>query len=365
MNKEENNKQTNNEKKITPLNNSAHPANQSNNPGGRIQRQKKRPNQQNNNRPVQHKSAATKTTNKSNDSRPKQVQSTPGNRQQQEKRNTVNRPKQTTSKKAKEEAKHEAFMKETLHVDFKQKQMGYNLKRHPGGPKLRVMVLGGLDEIGENMTVLEYGNDIIIIDCGCGFPGDDMLGVDLLIPDMTYLENNADKVRGLFLTHGHEDHIGAIPYLLKKLNVPIYATKLTLGVLGYKLNEHNLLDKAKLITVEAGSTIRTGVFQTEFIRVNHSIADACCLAIRTPVGTVIHSGDFKLDVSPIDGQMMDLTRIGEYGKEGVLLLMCESTNIEKEGYTPSERQLENRFDNIFAMHSDKRKIGRASCRERV
>ena len=193
--------------------------------------------------------------------------------------------------------------------------------------KLKVMMLGGLCEIGKNLAVFEYGNDIIIIDCGLAFPDEDMLGIDLVIPDITYLEKNSDKIRGIFLTHGHEDHIGALPYVLRSINPPIYGTRLTLGILENKLAEHKLMKTAKLITVEAGSVVRAGAFSCEFIHVNHSIADACAIAVRCPAATVLHTGDFKLDVSPIDGGMMDVTRLGEYGNEGVDLLMCESTNV--------------------------------------
>lgn len=222
--------------------------------------------------------------------------------------------------------------------------------------KLRVMMLGGLNEIGKNLAVFEYGDDIIIVDCGIAFPDEDMPGIDLVIPDITYLEKNADKIRGMFLTHGHEDHIGAIPYVLRSINPPIYGTRLTLGILENKLIEHKLTDKAKLITVEAGNVVNAGAFKCEFIRVNHSIADACAIAIKTPVGTVLHTGDFKLDVSPIDGSMMDVTRLGEYGNEGVLLMMCESTNVERGGFTPSERTVANSFSNIFMSNPHKRII---------
>lgn len=223
-------------------------------------------------------------------------------------------------------------------------------------PKLRVMMLGGLNEIGKNLAVIEYEDSIIIIDCGVAFPDEDMPGIDLVIPDFTYLEKNADKIKGLLVTHGHEDHIGAIPYLLKQINVPVYGTRLTLGILENKLAEHKLLSTAKLTTVEAGDVLSLGAFKAEFIRVNHSIADACCIAVTTPVGVIIHSGDFKLDVSPIGGQMMDLTRIGEYGREGVLLLMCESTNVVHPGFTPSERKVGSSFDSIFMQNTDKRVI---------
>ncbi|MBE6587586.1 MAG: ribonuclease J [Ruminococcaceae bacterium] len=222
--------------------------------------------------------------------------------------------------------------------------------------KLRVMMLGGLNEIGKNIAVLEYGDDIIVIDCGLAFPDEDMLGIDLVIPDISYLEKNADRVRAILLTHGHEDHIGALPYILKMINPPVYGTRLTLGILESKLEEHKLKDTAKLITVEAGSVVRAGVFACEFIHVNHSIADACAIAIRTPVGTVLHTGDFKLDVSPIDGGMMDLTRLGEYGREGVLLLMCESTNVDRSGFTPSERKVARSLEHIFLKNTDKRVV---------
>jgi len=222
--------------------------------------------------------------------------------------------------------------------------------------KLRVMMLGGLNEIGKNIAVLEYGEDIIVIDCGLAFPDEDMLGIDLVIPDTSYLEKNADRVRAILLTHGHEDHIGALPYVLKNINPPVYGTRLTLGILESKLDEHGLKDTAKLITVEAGSIVRAGVFTCEFIHVNHSIADACAIAIRTPVGIVLHTGDFKLDVSPIDGGMMDVTRLGEYGREGVLLLMCESTNVEEPGFTPSEKKVAPSLEHIFLKNADKRVV---------
>ena len=222
--------------------------------------------------------------------------------------------------------------------------------------KVRVMMLGGLNEIGKNLAVIEYEEDIVIIDCGIAFPDEDMLGVDLVIPDFTYLEKNADRVRGILVTHGHEDHIGSIPYLLKVCNVPVYATCLTLGILESKLAEHRLLGTAKLVTVKAGDIVKLGCFRAEFIRANHSIADACMIALRTPEGVILHTGDFKLDVSPIGGEMMDLTRIGEYGKEGVLLLMCESTNVEKPGFTPSERLVGASLDHIFLTNPERRVI---------
>ena len=228
-------------------------------------------------------------------------------------------------------------------------------KARPVG-KLKVMSLGGLQEIGKNMTVLEYGDDIVVIDCGMGFPDEDMPGVDLVIPDISYLVTNAHKIRGILITHGHEDHIGAVPYILRQINVPIYGTKLSLGIIEGKLDEHPLPEEPELYTVEAGDVINLGVFKAEFIHVNHSIADACAIALRTPVGIVYHSGDFKLDVSPIDGNMMDIVRIGELGREGVTLLMCESTNAERPGYTPSERTVGSSLERIFQQYNNKRLI---------
>ena len=228
-------------------------------------------------------------------------------------------------------------------------------KTKPTG-KLRIIPLGGLGEVGKNMTVIEYEEDMIVVDCGLGFPDDDMPGIDLVIPDISYLEANADRIRGLFLTHGHEDHIGAVPYLLRSINPPIYGTPLTVGIIRNKLQEHVLLKKPKLNTVSAGSRIKAGALEVEFIHVNHSIADACALAIRTPLGTVIHTGDFKLDTTPIDGEMMDIVRLGELGREGVLLLLCESTNAERPGHTPSEKNVGASLEYIFSTHEKKRVI---------
>lgn len=222
--------------------------------------------------------------------------------------------------------------------------------------KLRIIPLGGLNEVGKNITVIEYANDIIVVDCGIAFPDEDMLGIDLVIPDITYLEENADRIRGIFLTHGHEDHIGALPYVLRQIDPPVYGTKLTLGILEHKLSEHSLPYRPELICVKAGDVIKVGEFAVEFIHVNHSIADACCLAITTPQGVVVHSGDFKLDLTPIDGDIMDIARLGEIGKKGVLLLMCESTNAERPGFTPSEKTVGKSLEYIFNTHTDKRVV---------
>ena len=212
---------------------------------------------------------------------------------------------------------------------------------------LKIIPLGGLHEIGKNITVFEYENDIIIVDCGLAFPEDDMLGIDLVIPDISYLEKNKDKIRALIITHGHEDHIGAIPYLLKKINVPIYATRLTCGLIKNKLEEHKLVKSTKLIEVKQGETVRAGKFSVEFIRSSHSIPDSVALAIKSPVGTILHTGDFKIDYTPIDGQIMDLGRLAELGNEGVLALMSDSTNSERKGYTMSEKTVGDVFERLF------------------
>ncbi len=214
--------------------------------------------------------------------------------------------------------------------------------------KLKIIPLGGLNEIGKNMTVFEYENDIFVLDCGMAFPDESMPGIDIVIPDITYLVKNRQKIRGIVITHGHEDHIGAIPYFLKEMNVPIYGTRLTLGLVEVKLKEFNLLSKTKLNRVKPGDTIKLGSsFKIEFIHTNHSIAGAVALAINTPVGTVVHTGDFKVDSTPIDGEMIDLARLGELGKKGVLALMSDSTNVERSGYTMSERTVGDTFDEFF------------------
>ncbi len=212
---------------------------------------------------------------------------------------------------------------------------------------LKIIPLGGLLEIGKNITVFEYGNDIILVDCGLAFPEDDMLGIDLVIPDLTYLEKNKEKIRGLVITHGHEDHIGAIPYLLKQFNIPIYGTKLTIGLIENKLEEHKLLRSTKLKVVNPGQTISLGCMKVEFIRITHSIPDACSLAIHTPVGTIVHTGDFKIDYTPIDGEMIDFGRLAALGNKGVLALMSDSTNAERKGYTMSESTVGEVLDKLF------------------
>ena len=221
---------------------------------------------------------------------------------------------------------------------------------------LKIIPLGGLGEIGKNLTVYEYKNDIIIVDCGLSFPSDEMLGIDIVIPDFTYLENNADKIRGMIITHGHEDHIGAIPYLLKKLNIPIFATPLTLGLIKCKLTEHKLLSDAKLNPIHAGERITLGAFAVEAINVNHSIPDAVAFCITTPVGVVVQTGDFKIDTTPINGETIDLARFAALGKKGVLALLMDSTNATRPGFTPSERTVGYSFSHLFKGAEDKRII---------
>ena len=222
--------------------------------------------------------------------------------------------------------------------------------------KLKIIPLGGLEQIGMNITAFEYEDSIIVVDCGLAFPEDDMLGIDLVIPDTTYLKNNIEKVKGFFITHGHEDHIGAIPYVLRDINVPIYATKLTIGIIDNKLKEHNMLSKVKRKVVKYGQHINLGCFRVEFIKTNHSIQDAAALAIYSPAGIVVHTGDFKVDYTPVFGDAIDLQRFGEIGKKGVLALMCDSTNSERPGFTNSERTVGKTFDNIFADHPNTRII---------
>ena len=222
--------------------------------------------------------------------------------------------------------------------------------------RVKIIPLGGLDQIGMNITAIEYEDSIIVIDCGLSFPDDDMLGIDLVIPDITYLKENISKVKAFFITHGHEDHIGALPYVLNEVNVPIYATKLTLGIIEGKLKEHNLLNSVKRKVVKYGQSINLGCFRIEFIRTNHSIADAAALAIFTPAGVIVHTGDFKIDYTPVFGDAIDLTRFGELGKKGVLALMCDSTNVLRQGFTMSEKTVGKTFDRIFAENTEHRII---------
>jgi len=222
--------------------------------------------------------------------------------------------------------------------------------------KLKVFSLGGHGEVGKNMTVLEYGNDIIIIDCGVAFPQDEMLGIDLVIPDFAYLEQNKEKIRGIFLTHAHEDHIGSVPYFLRTIKTKLFGTKLTLGLVSNKLREHGLFNQTEMVVVPQGGIVTEGCFKIEFIRVNHSIADAVAFAITTPVGVVIHSGDFKVDFTPIQGEFIDLQRFGELGRKGVKLFLCESTNVLAKGYTMSERSVGAMFERVFEQSPTQRLI---------
>ena len=214
-------------------------------------------------------------------------------------------------------------------------------------PKIKIIPLGGLGEIGKNMTAFECGSDIIVVDCGLGFPDEQMYGIDIVIPDIAYLKANASRIKGIILTHGHEDHIGAIPYVMKALDVPIYATPLTAALVELKLEEHDLLYNTQIFTKKSGDSFRLGCFTIEFINVNHSIADAVALAIKTPLGTIIHTGDFKIDITPIQGKMIDLPRLGQLGNEGVLALLSDSTNVEKPGYSVSEMKVGETFDRLF------------------
>ena len=222
--------------------------------------------------------------------------------------------------------------------------------------KLRIIPLGGLEQIGMNITAFEYEDSIVVVDCGLAFPEDDMLGIDLVIPDVSYLKDNIQKVKGFVITHGHEDHIGALPYILKDINVPVYATKLTIGIIDNKLKEHNMLRTTKRKVVNYGQSINLGQFRIEFIKTNHSIQDAAALAIYSPVGTVVHTGDFKVDHTPVFGDAIDLQRMAEIGKKGVLVMMSDSTNAERKGYTMSERTVGRTFDQLFAEHSNTRII---------
>lgn len=281
----------------------------------------------------------------------------------------VEKPKRTSKKATTAKldmVKVEKETKSLVQTQVKEKSLVTSNRRRPYGSRkqdenhfkfkkspLKIIPLGGLLEIGKNMTVFEYEDEMIIVDCGLAFPEDDMLGIDLVIPDVTYLERNREKIKGLFVTHGHEDHIGSIPYLLKQIDVPIYATRLTIGLISNKLEEHHLLRSTRLNTVLQGETVKVGKFKVEFIRNCHSIPDSVALAINTPVGTVVHTGDFKIDYTPIDGQKMDFGRLAELGNQGVLALMSDSTNAERKGYTMSESSVGEVFDKLF-LHCTKR-----------
>ena len=234
--------------------------------------------------------------------------------------------------------------------------MNIDTNRAGSTAKVKVIPLGGLEQIGMNITAFEYDDTIIVVDCGLSFPADDMLGIDLVIPDITYLLDNKDKVKAFMITHGHEDHIGALPYVLKQLNIPIFATTLTMGVIEHKLKEHELLDVVKRQTVQFGDVVRIGKFKVEFIKTNHSIVDAAALAIYSPAGVIVHTGDFKVDYTPVFGDAIDLQRFAELGTQGVLALMCDSTNAERPGFTQSERSLSKTFDTIFTEHRNTRII---------
>ena len=227
-------------------------------------------------------------------------------------------------------------------------------KENSSNSRLKIIPLGGLEQIGMNITAFEYEDSIIVVDCGLAFPADDMLGIDLVIPDITYLKNNVDRVKGFVITHGHEDHIGALPYILRELNAPVYATRLTMGIIENKLAEHGLLKNTKRKVVKFGQSINLGQFRVEFIKTNHSIVDAAALAIYSPAGTVVHTGDFKVDYTPVYGDAIDLQRFAEIGKKGVLALMCDSTNAERPGFTPSEKTVGRTLDTLFEEHKNTR-----------
>ncbi len=251
----------------------------------------------------------------------------------------------------------ETISAENRHIDKKPADKKTTAKSgtQKSGAKVKVIPLGGLHEVGKNITAFEYEDEIIIVDCGVAFPEDDMLGIDLVIPDFAYLVKNKEKILGVVLTHGHEDHIGSLPYFLKEINVPIYGTKLTIGLVETKLKEHNILNSVERVNVNAGETIKLGKhFKVEFIRSTHSVADSVALAITTPAGVIVHTGDFKIDFTPIQGDMIDLQRFAELGKKGVLLLMCESTNVERPGYTMSERSVGSIIQKIFDDSKDRR-----------
>ena len=248
------------------------------------------------------------------------------------------------------------LLKEKEKKEKKEKREKREKREKKVNQSVKIIPLGGLEQIGMNITAFEYEDSIIVVDCGLSFPDDEMLGIDLVIPDVTYLKDNIHKVKGFVITHAHEDHIGGLPYVLKEINVPVYATKLTIGIIENKLKEHNLLKSTKRKVIHYGQSVNLGCFRVEFIRTNHSIADAAALAIHTPAGVIVHTGDFKIDYTPVFGQTIDLQRFGELGKKGVLALMCDSTNVERPGFTMSERSVGVSFDNIFAENKSNRII---------
>ena len=239
---------------------------------------------------------------------------------------------------------------------YKTKHKKSQLKKTEKPKPIRIAFLGGINEVGKNMTVFEYEDDMVIVDCGLSFPDEDMLGIDLVIPDFSYIEKNADKLRGIIITHGHEDHIGALAYLLKVVNVPVYSTRLTIGLIEGKLREHEILSSTDLNVVNPGDSVTLGKFDIEFIHVNHSIPDAVGLAIKCAGGTIVHTGDFKIDSTPIDGGMIDLARFGQLGNEGVLCMLADSTNAERPGFTESERKVGESFETLFRKAGDRRII---------
>ena len=284
----------------------------------------------------------------------------PSAKAERETKETVEKPKRTRTTKAAREEKESVAARADKAVAEKVRRMteksNQKSKSSLIGHGLKIIPLGGLEQIGMNITAFEYEDNIVVVDCGLSFPGDDMLGIDLVIPDITYLKENIDKVRGFVITHGHEDHIGALPYVLKEVNAPVYATKLTMGLIENKLKEHVMPKPVKKKVVKYGQSINLGCFRIEFIRTNHSISDAAALAIFTPVGTIVHTGDFKVDYTPVRGEPIDLQRFAELGKKGVLALMADSTNVMKPGFTMSERTVGKTFDNIFAENTKHRII---------
>ncbi|MFR6064807.1 MAG: ribonuclease J [Eubacterium sp.] len=263
-------------------------------------------------------------------------------------------PKQNNTADRSASGKRNSVKRNYTYRKVNKKNQPKAVKGTKNADSIKLAFLGGMNEIGKNITVYEYGSDMIVVDCGLAFPGTELLGVDSVIPDFSYLEANAEKIKGLIITHGHEDHIGAIPYLLKKINVPIYSTRLTIGLIKGKLKEHGLLDKAKLFEVNPTDIVKFGKFSVEFIHVNHSIPDAIGLAISTPAGVVVHTGDFKIDTTPVDGDMINLPRFAEYGTKGVLALLQDSTNAERPGYTMSEKIVGESFLNLFKKAGKRR-----------